>query len=498
MIIAVKLAEALEAAHAEGVIHRDLKPDNVILAGGRRVVLTDFGIARLLVEGESLTQTGAMIGSPAYMSPEQARGAAIDERSDLFALGTVLYELCTGRLPFAAGDPVATALCIVEGRYRPPQEHDGRVSRELAAVIARLLQTRPAERYPGATALIEDLRRLLAEFGLTTFDDELAAYFAGPQRYDARLAQRVVESSLTTAEQAAARGQVARALSLCDRVLAYRSDHRGALRLVARLSARSARRRVALVVSLIALGIAGTATALWHNRSAPVRVEPAADAGSTQPASIALALDARPEATVVPGPDAALDGGPRRVVSPRGWVGAGRGRRRRRAPVDAAISKAEPGRDAALDAGAARLERRDGANGPARLLITIGPWCDAFVDGQPVGRSPMSRPLRVTPGTHRVVCRQRDGPTFSRTVHVEPGALRRVGGLLRTVVGVRLQLSRGDAVRVDGRTYRRDFSLAPKRHRMELLSKGRLVEGAWVTVPLDGCRLVDRPHLACR
>src|SRR5262249_45315717 len=96
-----QVCRALEAAHAENVIHRDLKPQNVMIDASGRVLVMDFGLARS-VEMSGLTQTGAVLGTPAYMSPEQAKGTALDERSDLFSLGIIFYELLTGETPFKA------------------------------------------------------------------------------------------------------------------------------------------------------------------------------------------------------------------------------------------------------------------------------------------------------------------------------------------------------------------------------------------------------------
>ena len=105
-----QLADALDYAHAKGVIHRDLKPSNVLLDARANVFLTDFGIAKLLESDSKYTGTGAMIGTPAYMSPEQAQGMPVDQRTDIYSLGIILYEMVTGRVPFDAETPLAIIL----------------------------------------------------------------------------------------------------------------------------------------------------------------------------------------------------------------------------------------------------------------------------------------------------------------------------------------------------------------------------------------------------
>ncbi|MGH7546386.1 MAG: serine/threonine-protein kinase, partial [Gemmatimonadota bacterium] len=117
--IALGAARGLAAAHAYGIVHRDIKPANLILSDGDEVKIADFGVARL--EGSSLTQAGQTVGTPAYMSPEQAQGKALDGRSDVFSLGVVLYEMLTGTNPFAAANAPAAMLKIAYEEPPPLQ-----------------------------------------------------------------------------------------------------------------------------------------------------------------------------------------------------------------------------------------------------------------------------------------------------------------------------------------------------------------------------------------
>jgi serine/threonine protein kinase len=117
-LVVVRVAEALGAAHAAGIVHRDIKPDNVLIdrAGGHaRIVLTDFGVAHIS-SMDTMTATGAVLGSPAYMSPEQARSEEVGAPSDVFSLGVTFYQLCTGHLPFSGKDPLAIITAILRGQ----------------------------------------------------------------------------------------------------------------------------------------------------------------------------------------------------------------------------------------------------------------------------------------------------------------------------------------------------------------------------------------------
>ncbi len=141
LLVGRALADALVHAHSAGVIHRDLKPENVLVQEGEHpaVKLADFGIARILASEERMTLTGALVGSPNHMAPEIVEGKEADARSDLFSLGTILYWLSTGRLPFAAPNPTAILRRSLEGAYDDPRAVEPRVSGALAALLRRCL-----------------------------------------------------------------------------------------------------------------------------------------------------------------------------------------------------------------------------------------------------------------------------------------------------------------------------------------------------------------------
>ncbi len=154
--IIVQICRALEAAHVEGVIHRDLKPQNVMRDPQGRVVVMDFGLARSL-EAPGMTQTGALVGTLEYMSPEQAMGAELDQRSDLFALGLIFYELLTGKVPYKADTAIASLMKRTQERAIPAAEIDSSVPKSLSSIVARCLERDPKDRYPSARELLQQL-----------------------------------------------------------------------------------------------------------------------------------------------------------------------------------------------------------------------------------------------------------------------------------------------------------------------------------------------------
>lgn len=160
--VGMQAANGLAAAHAQGLVHRDIKPANILLADGvERVKLTDFGLARA-ADDASLTRTGIIAGTPQYMSPEQARGETVDQASDLFSLGSVLYTMCTGRPPFRSETSYGVLRRITDEEPRPIREINPEVPEWLCQIISRLMAKEPAARFATASEVSALLEECLA------------------------------------------------------------------------------------------------------------------------------------------------------------------------------------------------------------------------------------------------------------------------------------------------------------------------------------------------
>lgn len=156
--ISVQIASGLSAAHEKRIIHRDIKPQNIIISRDGKVKISDFGIAKM---ADSKTVTTTAAGTVHYISPEQARGGYSDERSDIYSLGITMYEMVTGRVPFDGETNVAIALLHIQGEMTPPSEINPEVPKSLEKIILKCTQKKPERRYSSAKELIADLRQVL-------------------------------------------------------------------------------------------------------------------------------------------------------------------------------------------------------------------------------------------------------------------------------------------------------------------------------------------------
>lgn len=158
-----QIGDALDYAHSLGIIHRDVKPSNVLVDSRGNCLLTDFGIAKMVEGTAQFTTTGGVLGTPAYMSPEQGTGEKVDGRSDIYSLGVILYEMATGRVPFKAETPIAVMIKHIHDPLLPPSSFNPSVPEALERIILKCLAKRPEDRYATAGEMVRALQAALPE-----------------------------------------------------------------------------------------------------------------------------------------------------------------------------------------------------------------------------------------------------------------------------------------------------------------------------------------------
>ena len=215
--VGLQIAKALQHAHNAGVVHRDLKPDNIMIRNSDgRIKLTDFGIARLLA-GQNLTITATVLGSPAYMSPEIIEGTEVDTKSDIFSLGILLYEMVTGQLPFAGPNPHALLKAIYDGTYRNPEEFNPLIAPEYFDVIKGCLRRNPAERF-SIDDVIDGLKNVCDLYGIRDPAEAAGAFMLHPFETQDEYCPKLVAILEQRARQAADEGRVRDAITHSNRL----------------------------------------------------------------------------------------------------------------------------------------------------------------------------------------------------------------------------------------------------------------------------------------
>lgn len=383
------------------------------------IKLTDFGIARMVDRDTRMTMTGTLLGSPAHMAPEIIEGKGCDARSDIFSLGTVLYWLCCGALPFRGESAAEVLRKILDGEYPDPRQIDPRVSDALAGIVHKAMARDPAERYESVEAMADALAAHLAALGLERPEDEVRAFFAQPAAYKEALRARLVEAWITRAQAAHREGRIPEAIAACDSALALHPAEARATLLLDRIRRHRDRRRLLLGIGAT-VGLAGAAAALialWPARTAPPppppvpsTEDPGTPAPPKRPPPQRTHADPAPlrddsgagRGAAAPGPEAASNqaasAGPRQPRDPHPGAGV-------------PVTTHTPSGAAPVASG--RRPRR-----PLRILVE--PYADIYVDGRHLAQDREAR-LEVTTGTHRLRLLRDGFVPIDERLQVPPG-----------------------------------------------------------------------------
>jgi serine/threonine-protein kinase len=375
--IAAQVARALGYAHEHGVVHRDVKPANIIVLRNRRPKITDFGIARL---GEADVLAGERAGSPKYMSPEQIRGdAELDGRSDVFSLGAVLYEMLTGRQPFNGDDVPAIMRSVLEDAPEPPSLRNRRVPPELDAIVLRMLAKRTEDRFPSARWLFRELRNLEEKL-----EKDARVEVPRPDRTPTGVSGDDPTLILGPERRAPAR----------PRWLPYAGATAGAL--------------VAIAIAFFAQHEPAATVDAARQVAAPLPAppEPVAEATEPPPAPAPpVAAAPEPAPPPKPAPVAKRKPAPAPVAAPAP------------APEPPVVQAPEPQPAA---------PPKPPARETAKLKLAISPWGEIYVDGKLRGTTPPLAEIELPPGRHRLEIRNSAQLPYLAVVEVEAGDNRQI------------------------------------------------------------------------
>lgn len=457
LAIVHQICLGLEHAHSKGIVHRDIKPGNVMLTTSGRAKITDFGLAKLTEAASSFTADNSIIGTPLYMSPEQAFGESVDQRSDLFSLGTVLYELVTGKQPFASDNYMGVIQNIINKDIVPPGEVNPDLPPEVEDIVMRALSKDRDERFQTAREFRECIEETVGIVELSQLSNRLRGLL--DRNASTQVMSRPPAGTSTTARRRAKRGQ-----------------RGGAGRTVA-----------AVIVAAILVGVGATVvlrpdlvervTGTHLSGAPPTQIQRSEAVSSPvdEPFDLGTLVDepvpAAADSTPTPAGETAEPTPTPQNTAPPADAPAEKPSRQ-----PAQTTQPEPAKPAAP------VER------VGYLSINVSPGAEIYVDGAYRGDAPPALHLDLIAGNHRIECRRAQHEPYQETIRIVPGELSRRSVELKKYKGiVSLTTQAGAEIYIDGTLvgvtpFRRPLELDAGSHLVTIKKSGFNTWSSQVTV----------------
>ncbi|MCY1075790.1 serine/threonine-protein kinase [Archangium lansingense] len=423
-VLGWELARALGAAHARGVVHRDVKPENVLVARGGPLKLADFGIAAL-ADQERLTSTGGITGSLAYMAPERIDTGAFSPASDVYAVGVVLFELCAGTTPHGGKGAAYLAASVMTKDAPPLASVVPGTPEPLNVLVARCLALDSRDRPANGEELARMLEDVVGRIAGPPAE-EARAFFQAPEAYAARWREARFQRLLSEGGSLLAHGDGARAARVLNEALALRPDSPEVMSLLRERP--KARRSTAIGVGaalagiVAVVGVVGWGAYPWRT---PPRPPEETSTQGVEERVIAEPVPARDPETDTPKalPRETASSAPAGVAPVRRAVPTRTdGARGARAPTES-TPPAPSGSPEGAAASATGAPLAGEPVKPATLRVTTRPWAEVFVDDQSRGYTPRVREVNLSPGTHRLRFVNPQCDTWEEVIQVAAGEL---------------------------------------------------------------------------
>lgn len=406
--IVAQIADGLAYAHKNGIVHRDIKPANIMLLEGDIVKITDFGIARMSTNSGTLA--GTVMGSPKYMAPEQVVGSAVDGRSDLFALGVVLYEMLTGESPFDGDNINTTMYRIVNETPTPPKTLNPRLPEVFNYIVAKALAKHPDERYQNGGELARDIRNykdLTIPESPTVARSHPIALNRKPKprnNGDVKTILLAPKRDSQSGDNAlAAEATTSRTQSIALAVKGFFNERNSKILIGVSLSlvlifmltalqSKRATKQKALPTQITEAPLSKPAKSPGNNTSLAEEVSVNSPLPKIGPMAPNYSNEAAPGVAVTPSPPVAAPLPPRVISSETQTT----------------------------------LPTTNAPSGEALLTFAVTPWGDVYVDGKKIGPSPPLRKLKVSAGKHRVEIRNLNFPPYSQTLNLKANSTKKL------------------------------------------------------------------------